>query len=365
MNGTLGRDKLWNQQIWSDIDKAVQDEVGRIRVVQKVLPGIVRPNGQLVPADKLDEDDEQYLRYLSIPEGDAKAFIEISREFRLTQSQVDGEESLHVGRTLARMAAKAVALAEDKLLLQGSTLEHDPGKAQQHQQGEKMEKHLYGISLRNPDSVAKGLLGVAKQPIRGVARQEILVANWKINPAEIFQSVVKGISTLTDRGQSVPYALFLSSEIYADTFASLPDFPATVADRIVPLVTGGFYGTPALPPTEGLLVSLAGEPTTIYIGVDAITEFARTDSRGNYSFRVFERIQYVARDAGAFERLTFGQGGVAGVAPAVAAKEAALAAKEAAEAAKEAALAAKKAAEAAKEAALAMKAKEQGKPEKG
>ena len=44
MNGNLGRDKVWNQQIWSEIDKAVQEEVGRIRVAQKVFPSTVVNN---------------------------------------------------------------------------------------------------------------------------------------------------------------------------------------------------------------------------------------------------------------------------------------------------------------------------------
>ena len=38
MSGTLGRDKVWNDHIWSEIDKVVRDEMGRIRVAQKVFP---------------------------------------------------------------------------------------------------------------------------------------------------------------------------------------------------------------------------------------------------------------------------------------------------------------------------------------
>ena len=53
MNGTLGRDKIWNDQIWSDIDKAVREEVGRIRVAQKVFPTTVVNNVLPVAANKL------------------------------------------------------------------------------------------------------------------------------------------------------------------------------------------------------------------------------------------------------------------------------------------------------------------------
>jgi hypothetical protein len=53
MNGTLGRDKIWNDQIWSDIDKAVREEVGRIRVGQKVFPTTLVNNVLPVAANDL------------------------------------------------------------------------------------------------------------------------------------------------------------------------------------------------------------------------------------------------------------------------------------------------------------------------
>ena len=44
MNGSLGRDRVWNDHIWSEIDKAVREEVGRVRVAQKVFPSTVVNN---------------------------------------------------------------------------------------------------------------------------------------------------------------------------------------------------------------------------------------------------------------------------------------------------------------------------------
>jgi uncharacterized linocin/CFP29 family protein len=356
MNGTLGRDKLWNQQIWSDIDKAVQDEVGRIRVAQKVLPAVVYPNGQPVPDDELSYPpggeapaDKQVPQRIS--EGKTKAFMEIWREFWLTQSQVDCEENLHVGRTLARMAAKALALAEDALLFQGKQMEEPLKKV--------------GIRLKNPYSAGDGLLGVAKNKLD--------VTNWSTNPAEIFRSVVNGISKLVDVGEPGPYALFLPPEIYAYTFAPLANFPATVGDRISALVAGGFFATngltnPDLRDLKGLLVSLAGEPTTICIGVDAITAFTQTDPQGEHCFRVFERIQYVAREANAFVRLEFGKSAAekeAAVKVEDAKVKAAKAVEEMVQAATQAAQAATRAAKAAEKAAqAAMKPRNAPEPEK-
>jgi hypothetical protein len=60
-----------------------------------------------------------------------------------------------------------------------------------------------------------------------------------------------------------------------------------------------------MPANTGLLVALGGDPTTIYVGTDAVTEPTQQERSGLYSFREFERIQVVARDRRAFVKLDF------------------------------------------------------------
>src|ERR1700736_1193009 len=108
MNGTLGRDKVWNDQIWSEIDKAVREEVGRIRAAQKVFPSTILNNVQAVPLNAVPnfrtlKTDDQF-----------KPFIEMSKWFSLTQAQVESEETTHTARTLARLAARTIAAGEDR-----------------------------------------------------------------------------------------------------------------------------------------------------------------------------------------------------------------------------------------------------------
>src|SRR5258706_10512189 len=115
MNGNLGRDKVWNDQIWSEIDKAVREEVGRIRVAQKVFPSTVVNNVLPVVANTLAPGPGP----LKTGVDQFQPFFEISREFLLTQAQVDGEESARLAPSLARLAASAIAAAEDTLLFFG------------------------------------------------------------------------------------------------------------------------------------------------------------------------------------------------------------------------------------------------------
>ncbi|MCY7278990.1 MAG: hypothetical protein LH702_35955, partial [Phormidesmis sp. CAN_BIN44] len=76
------------------------------------------------------------------------------------------------------------------------------------------------------------------------------------------------------------------------------------AQGIKPLVEGGFYGTGALPPDRGLLVALGGDPTSLYLGREATTEFL-TKKGSRYFFKVVERIQFVARDPRSLVLLEF------------------------------------------------------------
>jgi uncharacterized linocin/CFP29 family protein len=280
MPNNLGRDELWSPEVWAEIDRAVLAEVGRIRVAQKVFPSSQSSNGQYVPADVFDPAT------MTIAEGQTKPFLEISLEFPLTQGQVDGEPTLRTGRTLARLSAKSVALAEDLLFFQG-----------------KNAALPTRIKVVNKDSAGDGLLGVTG--VTSISVDPLDPNRSGVYGENTFKAVITGIAHLTSEAQPGPYALILESSVYADTYAPLPSTLTTTADRLIPLLSGGFYGTGTLPQSTGLLVSLGGEPTSLYVGQDSITAYTQQDGDGNARFRVFERVQIVARDPRAFVKLEF------------------------------------------------------------
>jgi uncharacterized linocin/CFP29 family protein len=277
MPNTFGRDKVWDDATWQEIDKAALAEVGGIRVAQKVFPTQSIPNGQYVPADHFHPDGD----VLRIDEGVTTPMIEIGVPFALTQGQIDNEASLHTGMTLAKQAARLVALAEDKLFFQG-------GNA----------RLPHRIEVRNRDAANPGLLREADASV-GVEPRD--GGGYRENT---FKAVTEGISQLIAHGQPGPYALILESSLFADTYAPSGTL-TTTADRLIPLVSGGFRGTGALPESTGLLVSLGGEPSTLYVGLDATTAYSQEDPAGDGRFRVFERVQLVARDHSALVRLDF------------------------------------------------------------
>lgn len=287
----------WDQAIWKEINDAVKMEMGKVRIAQKVFPTMMfDTNPTEIPNDVINFQDPDGL---SIKEGRTKPFVEIYQEFPLTNTQVGKEAQIKTCKTLARMAAKSLALAEDTILFQGDTAKL-PGN----------------VKADLIDSAAAGLLGEANQQDANdddenkvtvpILVNRLVTSETKAVFGEnVFSAVAEGRAILNSKAQAQNYALFLPTKVYADTH--VPPSKAslvTTAERLKPLVEGGFYGTGTLPPDKGLLVALAGDPTCLYVGREATTEFVRKEG-SKYFFRVVERIQFVARDPRAFVLLNF------------------------------------------------------------
>jgi uncharacterized linocin/CFP29 family protein len=283
----------WPENIWKEINDAVVAEVMKVRTAQKVFPTMVlETNPTEVPNEVINFSD------LSIKEGQTKPFVEIYLEFALTDAQVDKEPQLKTCKTLARMAAKALALAEDTVFFQGDT---------------KLPANVEADLIA---SAGSGLLGEADPPEpddndpNKVSTP--IVVKRPDNPRagvlfgeNVFSAVAEGITKLTAKAQAPEFALFLPGDVYADTYVPPSDASlVTTAERIKPLVLGGFMHTVTLPQEKGLLVALGGRPTSLYVGREATTEFVRKEGSKHF-FRVVERIQFVARDPRAFVLLQF------------------------------------------------------------
>jgi uncharacterized linocin/CFP29 family protein len=281
-NNNLKRNEVgsWAEtDIWKKIDQSVYDEVKRIRVAASVFIPRPMPNEISVSGDEVD------INTLTLNEN-TLPFVEISQSFSLTDNQIEKEAVLGTAVILARMAAKSVAMAEEIILFGGreSPVPLPPG-----------------INIQRLESARQGLLGLAAE-----TRQVVRPAG---NPPGVFgeanfDAVSDGINRLVARGQPGPYALFLSPPRYADSHRSLTPTLVTAADRMKPLLPGGFHATVGLPANRGLLVSLGGEATSLVVSQDTITGFTQQDDHLS-RFRVFERIQFVVRDPRALLRLEF------------------------------------------------------------
>jgi uncharacterized linocin/CFP29 family protein len=278
----LGREQVdWGPDVWEALDDAVHDEFHRSAVGLKFIPfhGQI-DNAMTVPADVVDLDT------MTVDESAVIALVELGIEFGLTRQQTAAEAQNLTGIALATRAANLLAQAEDLVLFSGEAAFDDP---------------LFKRVQRRSGDAGAGLLGATDQAVTVTPVSD----KPKRYVEHTFDAVVEGYSLLQRQGHNGPYALALRSEMYADTFASVPTSIVLPADRITPLVSLGMFGTGMLPPSTGVLVSVGGNTMDLVVGVEPTTEFLQLSTEGVYRFRVFERFALRVKDRSAIVRLDF------------------------------------------------------------
>jgi uncharacterized linocin/CFP29 family protein len=269
----------WSADIWSSIDQAVHDEVHRSLIATTFVPVTAAASAATtVPADEIDVESMTVAPSAVLP------VVELALGFSLTEQQVDNEADLGIGRILATRAANFVAQVEDLLVFRGDGADR-PGP-------------LRHVQVRG--NAGMGLLAAATQQVDVAAAG---AAN--VYREHTFDAVVSAIAKLRSKGQAGPYALALSSAVYADTFVPVPGLLVMPADQVRPLVTAGFVDAPMLPERRGLVISLGGNTVDLAMAVEPTVAFVQVSDAGMYQFRLNERWALRIKDADAIVRLVF------------------------------------------------------------
>jgi hypothetical protein len=189
------------------------------------------------------------------------------------------------------LAGQALALVEDTLFFQGTDA--------------KLPSGAQSVSLPGGDQqkLDTGLLGIAEANKNVI---DVSAGPKKTYGLATYNAVVRGISKFTSTLQGPPYGLILSPDIFADTNLPLEDEAmVTPASAIQPLLASGpFVMSPGLPNKTGLLASLGGKTTTLYVGTAPILEYNKFDS-SIYFFTARESIQFLNIDVRSLIKLKF------------------------------------------------------------
>ncbi len=265
--------------VWANIDQGVNNTLSNIRVVQTVISGTPL-SGMSVPQETVD------FKKLSIEEGLTLPYVEIAVGFSLSNGQVQDPSGATAVR-LAKLAAKDLALAEDLLFLQG-----DAGRK------------LFPTTVRIESGqkfLGEGLLGQVKSKpiqVRGGGRAP------SDSGESILAAVVEGLARLSAT-QSGPYYLIADLNSFIATCGMTINGIPTSQVVTPALLGGSICSSAAMPANTALLIATGGDPTTIYVDTDPITEPTQQEEVGRYAFRTYERVQYVASDPRAFVTLDF------------------------------------------------------------
>jgi hypothetical protein len=265
--------------VWAGIDQGVNNTLKSIRVVQTAIAGTLY-SGMSVPDEKLNLLD------MSVVEGLTKPYIELAVEFSLSSGQVQ-DPTGSVAIRLAKFAARDLALAEDLVFLQGQDATLPPTV--------RIES--------GRESLGKGLLGLVEP------QQRLAIPNHGDSAGNsgegVLEGVMAGIGRLISSNQSGPYFLIQDMLSFKDTFGTTVNGNPTNQVLSPALLGGSIAASAAMPANTSLLIATGGDPTTIYVDTDPVTEPTHQGSPGRYFFRTFKRVQYVASDARAFVLLDF------------------------------------------------------------
>jgi hypothetical protein len=278
-NNNNNHNGFWNDQVWKSVDDGVLNAVGAIRVARKVFP-TTQLSGSSVPADVFNPET------MSIADGLTRPYVEFSARFVLTYGQVNEDPTGATMITLSKLAARSLALAEEIITWQGrngalpSTVQIESGA----------------------ESIGDGILGLVHD--RTIVVEPPDPGTPTNSGGPILAAIAKAIALETEYLMAPPWALVAGTNAYAAIWGSVIN-GAPAYTVLSPVLTGGIYGTGAMPAHHALFISLGGEPTSIYCCNDPVTEPTQKEKSGQYSFRIFERVQHVARDHRAFVKLDF------------------------------------------------------------
>jgi hypothetical protein len=279
MSTTSNRVGFWNDQVWVGVDSAVTGAHTSIRVAQNVFKSTQLTGVTSVPHDVFDPAK------MSIEEGETRPYVELVVEFSLTNGQVNADQNGVTVTALAPLAVRSLALAEDIVILRGTRAD--------------LPHNVYIESGK--DAAKEGILDlVVGDPIVVNPPDPGTPTN---SGGEIFLAIAEGLGQFMN-SQPKPFALIEDKYAFAATTGSLLN-GAPLSATLNPLLTCGIHATDAMPPYTGLLVATGGDPTMIYYDSDPMTEPTVREQKGGYRFRIFERIQFVARDRRAFVKLDF------------------------------------------------------------
>ncbi len=286
--------KAWaNTDIWQDIDKAVDDE-NQLKVAARFLPPYPLPGATSALRGIVQANRSPIL---SIQQSDMIPLIEMDVQFSLTNAQVNDEAQSQLGVTLAHRAGALLALAEDLVIFQGDTGLSDPANEPVFQFVKTDGSDAgTGLVFAVPEGPNDQVIPVFPVEVADDRTQNRYGENTFAAVADAFARLQK-----THYGRC---AVVLHTNIYADTYAALPETLAVPAERIRGLVSDYYYVSSALPAFTGIVVAIDGDTMDLVTGQDPCTEFTQVNN-SQWIFRLYERIALRLKDQTAVIRLEF------------------------------------------------------------
>jgi len=260
-----------------------------IQVAQQVFGAALSfGNDNPIPADTID------LKTGLPSTGVTKGVATLRKSFLLFPVHVS-DPALTMANNQVTLAGQALALVEDMLFFQGQDAPLPQAKGQEVQ-----------LPPGDLEKLGHGLLGIARLNRVIVVPRDKAHECWGL---ATYNAVVEAITELRHDQQGPPYSLILPPRAFAD--ANLPvqgNVLVTASSAIQPLLASGqFTMSGGLPSEMGLLASMGGQTTKLYVGTGPLVEYNAYE-HSVYSFTARESIQFVNIDHRSLRALEFEKG---------------------------------------------------------
>lgn len=274
----------WTEEQWSAVQRVVQEAASKARVASSFLPLVgPLPSGQasvramsLASTALRDPQSGEAVQRLEIDDSITLPLTTLSCLVYLTTQQVEDPELASAKQLLGR-AADVVGRLEDAIVFNG-----------QPEPGVGPEVNLPPVYRVQGGGRYPGLLsrdGLSKELTKKVE----IDAVGKYG-ADLVTQVSAAILSLEAVGCFGPFACVLGHQFFEDANSSFLGSLITPKDRILPFLEGGpLVRSSVVPPTRGVVVSLAGSPIDLVIGGDLHVKFLQVSLEPRYLLRVSER----------------------------------------------------------------------------
>jgi uncharacterized linocin/CFP29 family protein len=119
-------------------------------------------------------------------------------------------------------------------------------------------------------------------------RESVPLGDWG-EEGQGFAAVVNAVRHMTDRGLPGPYALLLSTGLYAQLNRIFGNTGVLEIEQVEKLTRRGVYATSVLPEPAALLLDSGAQNMELAVSVDLTTAYVES-SNLNHRFRVLESL---------------------------------------------------------------------------
>ena len=281
----------WSADQWSQINKAVHDEVNKASVAGSFLPcyGPLAQSAEVVRRQNLLEFDTPGSPLL-VDDVETLVLWSLTVHVYLKQQQM-AQERLEDALLAFRRGANILARAEDAIVFRGLP------------RGYPNREELDAIQVPQQCLVTNGqqMEGLLEEGGK-LSLDEYGFKNNTVPPPysrNIVRVIAAAVAALEKDGHLAPFACVLGDMAYIEAFTPEEHSLVLPSDRITPMLGMPLLRSGILPPRAGFVVSLSGDPVDLVVATPPTVQFLNISDEAKYHFRVYERFSYRIKEKNA------------------------------------------------------------------